>query len=176
MNIQSTPCSSVLSKKLTVIRQGNKLPAFLWNLMAHYSIHRSLLDHIFGQLNQMHTFTLYFFKIYFNIILTHMSITPYWPLSFNSSPKIVCIFLSSPCMLHVLPITSLFIWPPKQVIMRTNYEPLYEIFSFHQVTPHFYVQILSLLNNLVSNTSIHVHHTGWKTFTILQTLYKTSYH
>lgn len=144
--------------------------------MAHYSIHRSLLDHIFSQLNQTHTFTLYFFKIYFNIILTHMPISPNWPLSFNSSPKIVRAFLSSPCMLHVLSITSFFIWPPKQVMMSTNYEPLYENFSFHQVTPLFYIQILSLLNTLVSNTSIYVRHIWWKTFTISQTLYTTSYH
>jgi hypothetical protein len=58
----------VFLKQLAIIQQTNFL--FLWNLDVHHYLQRSLLlDYTPNQLNPVHNFTPYFFKIYFDTTL-----------------------------------------------------------------------------------------------------------
>jgi hypothetical protein len=73
-----TPWRRVLLEKLIVAQQVKKFPTFMEP--KHTSpIHNSLLLYpILSQLNPVHTFTPYFFKIYINIFLTSMPRSPTW--------------------------------------------------------------------------------------------------
>jgi hypothetical protein len=85
-----------LSLESTSLSATQKLQSLLRNLEVHYRVRKSLsLDHILSKMNRVHTTQSYFFKIHFNIILSPMSRTYYWFLSFWLSHKsYICILLS----------------------------------------------------------------------------------
>jgi hypothetical protein len=72
---------------------SQEIPSLLLNSKVHYHIHWSLqVDNILNQINPVHTFTSYLFKIRFNIVLPMTPASPKWSLYFRISDyNFVCI-------------------------------------------------------------------------------------
>jgi hypothetical protein len=96
---------------------GQEMPRLLWNLNIHCCVHNSpTLDPILSHLNPVHTLISYFWRIHFNINLSFTlrfyKFLPIWFFVFN------CVYnFIYPCVLHVLPISSL-IWSPKWYLVK----------------------------------------------------------
>jgi hypothetical protein len=81
---------------------SQSIPVLLWNPKVHYRIHKKLsLIPILSKKNPAHTFTNYFFKIHFNIIISSAPRS-----SLHIFRLKYCLYFSSlPYMLHVLPMS-----------------------------------------------------------------------
>jgi hypothetical protein len=84
-----------------------EFPEILWNLKLNYRVQKiPPLVPILNQINPIHTTPFYFSKINFNIILSPMSGSSYWPFSFLlSHQNPLCIPLPfhacyMPCLSH----------------------------------------------------------------------------
>jgi len=65
-----------------------KIPHLLWNLKVHYGVHkRPPLIHFLSQMNPFRTFSSYFPKIHFNIILQSTRGSSEWSLTFRISNR-----------------------------------------------------------------------------------------
>jgi hypothetical protein len=84
----------------------------LWNLQAHYRIHKSLpLTTIPSHINPIHTIPLYLSKTLFNTIHPPTSCSSQWSLSFWLSQQYPTpLYVSPPFVLHTLPISSSLTW------------------------------------------------------------------
>jgi hypothetical protein len=77
-----TPCSRVLSKKLTGPQLVNKFPSVYGTRNVHYCIHkRPPRFPILSQINSVHASQFHFLKIHFNITLPLFLRSSKWSLS-----------------------------------------------------------------------------------------------
>jgi len=106
------------------------------------------------KINPAHVLPSYLFNIHFNIILPSKSWSFKGSPSFRfSHPNPVCI-TSSPCMSHVLPITSSLIWSPYNFVRSTDHEAAhYAIFFILLSTSPFYAKIRSFFLQHKSTTT-----------------------
>jgi len=67
-----------------ILRADEEIPRPLWNKKSYYRVHNSSqLAPILSQMNPIHIYTSYYFKINFNIILSSTYQYPNWYLSFK---------------------------------------------------------------------------------------------
>jgi hypothetical protein len=76
-----TPWCRALFEKLNVTQFVRKYPTFLWNLKAHYCVHKCPpLDPILSQLNPVHPIDPHLPKVHLNIILPPTPRSSEWSL------------------------------------------------------------------------------------------------
>ena len=91
---------------------SQEVHCILWNSKIHYNVHNSpTLLHNRSQINQIHYFPFYFFKIHFNTILPPMSRSSEWslPAAFQSKSLHKLPF-SSPHTCHILILLHFITW------------------------------------------------------------------
>jgi hypothetical protein len=112
-----TAWSRALLVKLVAPQLVKKLPHILWNLKVHYHIHKiPPLIHVLDQINPVHALPSYFFKIYFNTVLTSTHRSCKWYASFRFPHLYVCI--SHPPCFVMYPSHPLSILSPKYSNIR----------------------------------------------------------
>jgi hypothetical protein len=112
-----------------------KIPQIVWNLKAHYCIHKNPpLFPILSQMNLVHTIPSYFCNICFNIILQFTPKSYKWSPSFRF-PHQNHVNFSPLCVLHKAPTLYSLIWSDRSCIaMNTRQHSMLRNFLQSPVT------------------------------------------
>jgi len=88
-----TPWSRVFLETLIVAQLGKKYPRLLWNLKAHYHVHKSPTQNsILNQLIPIHSFSIYYSKIHSYITFPSAVRSSEWSHPFRfSDQNFVCL-------------------------------------------------------------------------------------